>query len=592
MSNQEVLDQYGDTTTNPLGYIREQPYIPWSDEYQVEYKYWYKSIILYEVYIRAFCDGSGDGKGDIRGLISKLDHLQRLGVNCIWICPHYPSPLRDDGYDVSDYCDVHPDYGTLKDVQRLINAAHERSLKIIFDLIPNHTSDQHYWFQEARKSRDNPYRDYYVWSDTPDKYVDARIIFLDVESSNWTWDPVAGQYYWHRFYKSQPDLNFENPVVQDEILNVVKFWMDMGVDGFRVDAVPYLFEEEGTNCENLPQTHEFLKKMRKYIDDHYPGRIMLSEACQLPHQVREYFGDGDEFHLGFHFPIMPHIFMAIGSKDYSSLKRVLEETPEIPKECQWVTFLRNHDELSLEMVTPQERQWLWEHYSPEPRMRINLGIRRRLAPLFDNDRRKVELAHSMLLTMPGTPILYYGDEIGMGDNIWLEDRNGVRTPMQWTNTTEQDPTGGFSTNPKIALYAPLVSDPEYDNSRVNVQDSEKDFSSLLNVLRHLIHLRKHHVSFAYGKLIWLYPRGQENISVMSYIRHYGYESLLIISNLSDKKQYVQYDVPDSPALADKMTSFKDVICGVRYPVENGILLVDLDPYQFLWLNMKEPVFNY
>lgn len=500
--------------------------------------------------------------------------------------------MRDDGYDVSDYCDVHPDYGTLKDVQRLINAAHERSLKIIFDLIPNHTSDQHYWFQEARKSRDNPYRDYYVWSDTPDKYSDARIIFLDVESSNWTWDPVAGQYYWHRFYSSQPDLNFENPAVQDEILNVVKFWMDMGVDGFRVDAVPYLFEEEGTNCENLPQTHEFLKKMRRYIDENYPGRIMLAEACQLPHQVREYFGDGDEFHLGFHFPIMPHIFKAIGGGDYSSLKKVLEDTPEIPKECQWVTFLRNHDELSLEMVTPEERQWLWEHYSPEPRMRINLGIRRRLAPLFNNDRRKIELAHSMLFTMPGTPILYYGDEIGMGDNIWLEDRNGVRTPMQWTNTTEKDPTGGFSTNPRITLYSPLVSDPEYDNSRVNVEDSEKDYSSLLNVLRHLIHLRKRHVSLAYGELIWLYSRGEENKSVMSFIRHYGYESLLILSNLSDKKQYVQYELPDSPTIADKMSSYRDTITGVHYPIENGVLLVELDPYQFLWLNMKEPFFSY
>lgn len=545
---------------------------------------------LFQVYIRAFCDANGDGNGDIQGLISKLDYLQRLGVNCIWICPHYPSPLMDDGYDVSDYCNVHPDYGTLKDVDRLIKASHERSLKIIFDLIPNHTSDQHYWFQEARKSKDNPYRDYYVWSDTPDKYLDARIIFLDVESSNWTWDPVAGQYYWHRFYRSQPDLNFENPVVQDEILKVVKFWMDMGVDGFRCDAVPYLFEEEGTNCENLPQTHEFLKKLRRFIDENYPGRIMLAEACQLPHQVREYFGDGDEFHLGFHFPIMPHIFKAIAAGDYRSLKGVLDSTPEIPNECQWVTFLRNHDELSLEMVTPEERQWLWEYYAPEPRMRINLGIRRRLAPIFNNDRRRIELAHNLLFTMPGTPILYYGDEIGMGDNIWLEDRNGVRTPMQWKNTTEEDLTGGFSTNTKLNPYAPLVSDAEFSNTMVNVEDSELDFSSLLNVLKYMIHVRKHHMSFAYGKLLWVTPHNDVTC-VASYIRYYGFESIFIISNLSDSKKSVEYAIPDQ-TLVDDISAYKDILTGIEFPVDGSILHIELDPYQFVWLNMREAMFNF
>jgi len=346
--------------------------------------------------------------------------LSNLGVNCVWLLPIYPSPLRDDGYDVADYCNIHPHYGNLEDFKTLVKAVHERNMRIIADLIPNHTSDQHYWFQQSRLSRDNPYRDYYVWSDNPTKYKDARIIFIDTEKSNWTWDEVAGQYYWHRFFSSQPDLNFENPKVRQEMLNTMRFWLDLGIDGFRVDAVPYLFEEEGTNCENLPQTHDYLKEMRKMMDTEYPGRIMLAEACQPPRDVRAYFGpNGEEFHMGFHFPVMPRIYMSIAAENYTKLKAVLDDTPDIPSSCQWVTFLRNHDELTLEMVTPEERKWMWETYAPNPRMRINLGIRRRLAPLFNNDRRRIELAHCMLLTLPGSPILYYGDEIGMGDNIWL-----------------------------------------------------------------------------------------------------------------------------------------------------------------------------
>jgi len=392
---------------------------------------WYQEAVFYEVYVRAFSDSNEDGFGDLRGLTDRLDYLSSLGVNCIWLLPIYPSPLKDDGYDVADYLDVHPHYGNLDDFKTLVNAVHERNMKIIADFIPNHTSDQHWWFRESRSSRTNPYRDYYVWSDTDTKYKEARIIFVDTEKSNWTWDENTKQYYWHRFYSCQPDLNYENPKVREEMMNVMRFWLDMGIDGFRVDAVPYLFEQDGTSCENLDITHEYLKEIRMMIDTEYPDRILLAEACQMPQDVRAYFGDGDEFHMGFHFPVMPRIYMSIKAGDCTSLRDILEITPEIPDNCQWVTFLRNHDELTLEMVTPEERKWMWEQYAPDMRMRINLGIRRRLAPLMDNDRRRIELAHSMLLTLPGSPILYYGDEICMGDNIDLPDRNGVRTPMQW-----------------------------------------------------------------------------------------------------------------------------------------------------------------
>jgi maltose alpha-D-glucosyltransferase / alpha-amylase len=392
---------------------------------------WYKNAVFYEIYVRAFQDSNEDGQGDLPGLTAKLDYLQELGVTCLWLMPVYPSPLLDDGYDIADYYGIHPDYGSLEDFKVFLDAAHSRGMRVITDLVLNHTSDQHPWFQAARTDRNSPYRDYYVWSDTDEKYQDARIIFLDTEKSNWTWDETAGQFFWHRFYSSQPDLNFDNPAVQVEMIDVMKFWLDLGVDGFRADAVPYLYEREGTNCENLPETHQYLKRLRRFMDEHYPGRILLCEANQWPEDVRAYFGDGDEFHMGFHFPLMPRIFMALKKQDKTSIEWILSRTPEIPENCQWCTFLRNHDELTLEMVTEEERQWMWEQYAPLPRMRLNLGIRRRLAPLLDNDRKKIELANSLLFTLTGSPIIYYGDEIGMGDNIWLPDRDGVRTPMQW-----------------------------------------------------------------------------------------------------------------------------------------------------------------
>ncbi|MEJ2512672.1 MAG: alpha-amylase family protein, partial [Anaerolineales bacterium] len=373
---------------------------------------WFKDAIFYEVYIRAYHDSNGDGNGDIRGLIEKLDHIKDLGVDCIWVMPHYPSPLKDDGYDISDYYGVHSDYGNLDDFKDLIAAAHARGVKIITDLVLNHTSDQHQWFKESRKSKQSPYRDYYVWSDTDELYQEARIIFLDTVKSNWSWDEGSQQYYWHRFYSSQPDLNYDNPEVEREMINVAKFWLEMGLDGFRADAVPYLYEREGTNCENLPETHAFLKRLRKYMDENYPGTILLSEANQWPEDVRPYFGDGDEVHMNFHFPLMPRMFMALKMGEVTPIKEILARTPAIPENCQWCTFLRNHDELTLEMVTDEERQWMWEKYAPQPRMRLNLGIRRRLAPLLDNNIRKILLANSLLLTLPGSPVIYYGDEIG------------------------------------------------------------------------------------------------------------------------------------------------------------------------------------
>ncbi len=373
---------------------------------------WYKNAIFYELYVRAFSDSNGDGHGDLRGVIQKLDYLQTLGVDCIWLLPFYPSPLNDDGYDISDFYSIDPSHGTLDDFSELLQAAHRRGMRVITDLVLNHTSDQHPWFQAARADRNSPFRDYYVWSDSPEKYKEARIIFVDTEPSNWTWDEMAGQYYWHRFYASQPDLNYDTPAVQAEMRKVMKFWLDLGVDGFRADAVPYLFERQGTNCENLPETHAYLKELRAYLNAHYPGRILLSEANQWPEDVRPYFGNGDEFHMAFHFPVMPRLFIALRKHQRAPLAWILERTPPIPPNCQWCTFLRNHDELTLEMVTEAERQWMWQEYAPEPRMRLNLGIRRRLAPLLDNDQRKIELINSLLFTLPGSPTLYYGDEIG------------------------------------------------------------------------------------------------------------------------------------------------------------------------------------
>lgn len=534
---------------------------------------WYQEAVFYEVYVRAFCDGNGDGHGDLEGLTSRLDYLSALGVNCIWLLPIYPSPLRDDGYDVADYTNIHPNYGTLNHFRTLVKAVHERNMRIIADLIPNHTSDQHEWFKQARTSRDNPYRDYYVWTDDPMKYKDARIIFIDTEKSNWTFDEVAGQYYWHRFYSSQPDLNFENPKVREEMLNIMRFWLELGIDGFRVDAVPYLFEEEGTNCENLPQTHDYLKEIRTMVDNEYPGAVLLAEACQPPQDVRKYFGDGDEFHMGFHFPVMPRIYMSIKAGNYTSLKQILMDTPEIPPNCQWVTFLRNHDELTLEMVTPDERKWMWEQYAPELRMRINLGIRRRLAPLMDNDRRKIELANSMLLTLPGSPILYYGDEIGMGDNIWMEDRNGVRTPMQWDDSAH----GGFSSS--NVLYMPVVNTREYGPHKVNVEAALKDPGSLFNVLRNMLMRRRKHQALGSGKLMWL---DNTDKAVGAWIRYYGMDAVLVVSNLSDRPKLTRIHVPKRFTSVNEPV---DILTGEKLNYQAGKLSLSLDPYQYIWIDL-------
>jgi maltose alpha-D-glucosyltransferase/alpha-amylase len=442
---------------------------------------WYLDAVFYELNVRAFFDSNADGIGDLPGLTQKLDYLKNLGVDAIWLLPIYPSPLKDDGYDIADYYGIHPDYGNLKDFKTLIHTAHQLGMRVITDLVLNHTSDQHPWFQSARRGAEDPYHDYYVWSDDDQKYAQARIIFLDTEESNWTWDESAQQYYWHRFYSHQPDLNFDNPNVHQEIFKIAEFWLELGVDGFRADAVPYIFEREGTNCENLPETHAFLRELRRFIDQHYPGRILLCEANQWPKDVCDYFGNGDEFHMAFHFPLMPRIFMAIRKGDASPLIWVIERTPPIPDKMHWSTFLRNHDELTLEMVTEEERQWMWEQYAPNPRMRLNLGIRRRLAPLLDNNRRKIELAYSLLFSLPGSPVIYYGDEIGMGDNIWLDDRNGVRTPMQWDSGIN----AGFSTAPSENLYAPLIDGGEFGYQKLNVEMQESDENSLLNWVRNL-----------------------------------------------------------------------------------------------------------
>ncbi len=490
---------------------------------------WYKNAVFYEVYLRAFHDSNADGHGDIPGLLQKLDYLKDLGVDCLWLLPIYPSPLKDDGYDISDYYHIAPTFGTVADLQGLVTAVHARGMHLITDLVLNHTSDQHPWFQAARQGRNSPYRDYYVWSDSAQKYHDARIIFLDTEKSNWTWDDQAGQYYWHRFYSSQPDLNFDNPAVQEEMLKVMKFWLDLGVDGFRADAVPYLFEREGTSCENLPETHQYLKRLRHFIDTNYPGRILLCEANQWPEDARAYFGSGDEFHMGFHFPLMPRLFMALRKHDITPLKWILERTPAIPGDCQWCIFLRNHDELTLEMVTEEERQWMWQEYAPEPRMRLNLGIRRRLAPLLDNDQRLISVANSMLFSLPGSPIIYYGDEIGMGDNINLFDRNGVRTPMQW----DDSPNAGFSTALPDNLYNPVIDDPVYGPEKVNVSDQKGISGSLLSIIRNMIAIRKQYPVFGSGGFAWAETK---NNQVAAYWRM-GVESrLLVLSNLSPEIQ--------------------------------------------------------
>jgi maltose alpha-D-glucosyltransferase / alpha-amylase len=522
---------------------------------------WYKDAVFYEVYVRAFCDSNGDGHGDLLGLVEKLDYLQELGVNCLWLLPIYPSPLKDDGYDIADYYSILPEYGSIANFETLLKEAHQRGIRVIADLVMNHTSDQHPWFQSARSSRHSPYRDYYVWSDTDKKYEDARIIFLDTEPSNWTWDEKAGQYYWHRFYASQPDLNFDNSKVQDEMINIARFWLDLGIDGFRADAVPYLFEREGTNCENLTETHAYLKKLRAFMDEHYPDRILLCEANQWPENVRPYFGNGDEFHMAFHFPVMPRIYMALKKGRVDDMLEILRRTPPIPENCQWCTFLRNHDELTLEMVTPEERQWMWEQYAPEPRMRLNQGIRRRLAPLLDNDRRKIELANSLLFTLPGSPIIYYGDEIGLGDNVWLDDRNGVRTPMQW----DDNPTAGFT---KAQPFAPVL-DRDYSPKHVNVAAQIADPDSLFSAIRRMISIHKKHQAFGWGSFEWI-DAGSNAIA--AYERMHVDETMLILNNLSDRQQTIYLD------------KGRAVNAFTGENVSLGSLTIK--PFEYLWFTLK------
>lgn len=535
---------------------------------------WYKDAIFYELYIRAFADGDGDGHGDFKGLTSRLDYLQELGVDCLWLLPMYPSPLLDDGYDIADYLTIHSDYGTLDDWKAFIAEAHRRGLRVIVDLVLNHTSDQHPWFQAARTSPESPYRDYYVWSDSDQKYKDARIIFIDTEKSNWSWDEQAEQYYWHRFYSAQPDLNFDNPAVQQAMLDVLKFWLDAGIDGFRADAVPYLYEREGTNCENLPETHAYLKRVRHFMDTHYPGRILLGEANQWPEDLLPYFGQGDEFHMSFHFPLMPRLFMALKQARRTPVVEILERTPSIPDTCQWCLFLRNHDELTLEMVTEDERQFMWQEYAPEPRMRLNLGIRRRLAPLLDNDRRRIELLNVILFTMPGSPILYYGDEIGMGDNIWLTDRNGVRTPMQWSDS----PNAGFSTAPADALYAPVIDDEIFGFRRVNAAAQQVDPNSLLNWTKKLIRIRKAHPVFGHGDFRILLP---ENERVLTYLRRYQRTTVLVVANLTDSTQTTALDLGDYAGASPVDLLLDERLAAVAAePYELTLL-----PYGYHWLKL-------
>ncbi len=501
---------------------------------------WYKDAIIYEVHVRAFKDSNGDGMGDFRGLTEKLDYLQDLGVTALWLLPFYPSPWRDDGYDIADYTDVHEAYGSVGDFRRFLRQAHRRGIRVITELVINHTSDQHPWFQRARRAKPgSSYRDYYVWSDTAEKYRDARIIFQDFEPSNWTWDPVAEAYYWHRFYAQQPDLNYDHPQVHKAVFRAMDFWFKMGVDGMRLDAIPYLYEREGTNCENLPEGHAFLKKLRKRLDEKYGNRLLLAEANQWPEDAVAYFGDepGDECHMSFHFPLMPRLFMAVQQEDRFPVIDILDQTPEAPERCQWALFLRNHDELTLEMVTDEERDYMYRVYASDQQMRINLGIRRRLAPLLQKNRRKIELMNGLLMALPGTPVLYYGDEIGMGDNIYLGDRDGVRTPMQWSG----DRNAGFSGANPQKLYLPVITDPEYHYEAVNVEAQQNNPSSLLWWMRRLVALRKRHRSFGRGTIRFLHP---ENRKVLVFIREHEEEKILIVANLSRFTQAVELDLSE------------------------------------------------
>ena len=539
---------------------------------------WYKDAIIYQLHVKAFADSNNDGIGDFAGLTEKLGYLQDLGVTTLWLLPFYPSPGRDDGYDIADYGDINPDFGTMKDFKRFIQEAKKRGLRVITELVINHTSDQHDWFKRARRSDPNSSaRNWYVWSDTDQKYQGTRIIFTDTEKSNWTWDPEAGQFYWHRFFSHQPDLNFDNPRVVSALVQVMKRWLDTGVDGFRLDAIPYLCERDGTNNENLPETHAIIKRLRQELDTYAKGKVLLAEANQWPEDVQEYFGRGDECQMAYHFPLMPRIYMAIAQEDRFPITDILRQTPDIPNSCQWALFLRNHDELTLEMVTDVERDYLWSTYANDPRARINVGIRRRLAPLMDNDRRKIELMNSLLLSFPGTPIIYYGDEIGMGDNIYLGDRNGVRTPMQWT----PDRNGGFSRADPARLYAPTIMDPVYGYESVNVEAQSRSLSSLLSATKRLIAVRKSTLAFGRGTMTFIRP---ENRSVLCYVRQYQDQVILCVANLSRSAQATELDLS-----AWKGRIPLEMLGRTRFPAIGDLpYMVTLAPYGFYWFELQEP----
>lgn len=538
---------------------------------------WYKDAIIYELHVKAFSDSNADGVGDFQGLIQKLDYLQDLGINCLWILPFYKSPLKDDGYDISDYRSILPSYGTIKEFRQFVKEAHRRGIRVIIELVINHTSDQHPWFQEARASKKSAKRKFYVWSDSVEKYKDARIIFIDTEKSNWTLDPATNQYYWHRFFSHQPDLNFDNPMVCRTILNTLSYWLNFGVDGFRLDAVPYLFERDGTICENLPETHAYLKDLRNQLDKKFKNRVFLAEANQWPDDVRPYFGDGDECHMAFHFPLMPRIFMAIRKEDNTPIIDIMKRTPEIPENSQWALFLRNHDELTLEMVTQEERDYMYKEYASDPKAKLNLGIRRRLAPLMSNGRRQMELLNSLLMSLPGTPVIYYGDELGMGDNIHLGDRNGVRTPMQWNG----DRNAGFSTADTAQLYAPLIVDPVYGYQAINVEAQKRIPTSFLNWTKRLINVRKKYRAFGRGSLEFINPK---NTKILAYLRKYQDETLLIVNNLSRYVQPVELDL----SAYDGWTPI-EIIGGVTFP-KIGTLpyFLTFAPHGFYWFRLTPP----
>ncbi len=538
---------------------------------------WFKHAVFYEIHTRAFFDGNDDGSGDLRGVTDKLDYLQWFGVDCLWLLPLYPSPLRDGGYDIADFTNVHQDYGTVEDFRQLIEAAHQRGIRVIADLVMNHTSSDHPWFQASRADRDGPYGDWYVWSDSDEPWQEARIIFLDTEPSNWTWDPVRGQYFWHRFFSHQPDLNYDNPEVQQAMLDVLRFWLDLGIDGFRMDAIPYLYERDGTNGENLPESHDYLKRVREEIDANYADKVLLAEANQWPEDVVEYFGDGDECHMCFHFPVMPRMFMSLRREDATPIYEILERTPPIPENCQWGLFLRNHDELTLEMVTDDERDYMYNEYAKDPRMKLNLGIRRRLAPLLDGGRDEIQLLHAIMFSLPGSPVLYYGDEIGMGDNIFLGDRDGVRTPMQWTG----DRNGGFSRADFAQLYLPPLMDPVYGYQAVNVEAQLRTPTSLLRWIRRFIALRKQHPVFGLGTYE---PLETSNPRIFAHVRRYEDDIVLCVHNVARSAQAVELDLARFRGMVPEemfgRTAFP--------PVGELPYLLTLGPRDFFWFQLREP----